>query len=71
MPQLSNDEDVHSRAKDRGQGTFTLVEQDRTAPATIVDWIGRNIETAPEDKLRDALERALTFRRFNSRKYAD
>jgi macrodomain Ter protein organizer (MatP/YcbG family) len=62
---------VHAKAKARGQGTFTLVEQDRTAPVTIAEWIKQNIETAPDDKLRDALESALKFRRFNQRKNAD
>jgi len=74
MSKLSEDEKdaaVHARAKERGQGTFTIVEQDRSAPATICEWIKQNIETAPDDKLIDALETALKFRKFNPRKNAD
>jgi hypothetical protein len=74
MIQLSeNDRDtqVHARAKQRGQRTFTIVEQDITAPATICEWITRNIETASDAKLRDALESALEMRKFEKRKAAD
>jgi hypothetical protein len=74
MLQVSeNDKDsrVHVKAKQRGQHTFTLVAQDRSAPATIAFWIQQNIETAPEDKLRTALEDALAMRKYSPRKAAD
>ncbi len=71
LSESDNDTIVHARAKQRGQATFTLVEQDRTAPQTICHWITANIETAPEDKLRTALEAALKFRKHPNRKDPD
>jgi len=59
------------KARDRGQATFTLVEQDVTSPETICFWIMRNIETAPDDKLVDALQAALVMRQSPNRKHAD
>jgi hypothetical protein len=59
--QLSeNDHDTqcHARAKARGQATFTVVEQDITAPETICEWIKLNIHTAPLAKLQEALDSA-------------
>ena len=59
-----NDRDsiCHAKAKQRGQKTFTLVEQDITAPGVICDWISRNIYTCPKEKLREALEAAIAMR---------
>jgi hypothetical protein len=67
------DGDCFAKAKARGQKTFTLVEQDLSAPATIVEWIKINIQNdvTPDDKLRSALEDALEMRRWNSRKHPD
>lgn len=59
------------RAATRGQRTFTLVEQDRTSPQTICEWIKLNIETAPPEKLTEALETAIAMRSFPHRKDAD
>jgi phosphatidylethanolamine-binding protein (PEBP) family uncharacterized protein len=60
------DSAVYERAKERGQETFTLVAQDLSAPATIIHWIEINIgnEVTPDEKLREAFERALKMRRF-------
>jgi hypothetical protein len=66
-----SDHGCHERARARGQQTFTLVAQDPTAPAVIAEWIKHNIETAPEEKLRDALEEALIMRKHPARKPAD
>jgi hypothetical protein len=74
MLQLSeNDEDtkIHARARQRGQRTFTLVAQDKTAVETIGFWIMRNLDNAPADKLREALEDALAMRDFPTKKQAD
>lgn len=74
MLQVSeNDQDsvVHARAKQRGQRTFTLVEQDRTAVETIAFWIQQNIRTAPPEKLHDALQRCIDMRDFPHPKSAD
>lgn len=74
MFQLSeNDADtkVHAKAKERGQRTFTLVEQDCTSPETIAYWILKNILTAPGDKLHDALEHAIQMRSYPNKKFPD
>jgi len=57
--------------KRNGEQLFTLRAQDETAPATIAYWILLNIETAPEGKLRHALEDALRARKWRPRKRAD
>lgn len=59
------------KAKSRGQKTFTVVEQDATTVKTIAHWIYLNIETAPADKLHDALDSAIAMRDFPSKKNAD
>jgi hypothetical protein len=73
MTNNQTDDDVQcfTKARDRGQHTFTLVAQDRTSPRTIAFWILENIETAPPQKLFDALEDALTMRKWPERKAAD
>ena len=71
MSENDSDTKVYTKAKNRGQETFTLVAQDRTSPRTILFWIGENFETAPPEKLRDAFERALRMREFPERKWAD
>ena len=58
-------------AKQRGQRTFTIVEQDATAVETIAYWILKNINTAPPKKLRDALEDCIAMRDFPAKKAAD
>jgi hypothetical protein len=60
---MAHDNTCYEKAKKRGQRTFTLVEQDRTAPDTILAWIYFNWETAPEGKLMDAFEDAIAMRR--------
>lgn len=65
------DAKVFKKAQGRGQKTWTLVEQDITAVRTIAHWIYLNIEGAPGDKLRQALEDALTMRKANYRKIPD
>lgn len=74
MYQLSekdHDTNVHARAKQRGQRTFTLVEQDRTAVETIAFWIYLNIHTAPPEKLHEALDSCILMREFAAVKNAD
>ncbi len=60
-------------AKGRAQGEqlFVLRAQDETAPACIAYWILQNIETAPAEKLRHALDDALRARKWPRRKKAD
>lgn len=65
------DGSCYAKAKLRSQMTFTLVEQDATAVATIMCWINLNIETAPEAKLREAFDEVLEMRKFPNRKRAD
>lgn len=65
------DKDCFKRATTRGQQTFTLVAQDRSAPRVICEWIKENIETAPKEKLVDALLDAIAMREYPNRKSAD
>jgi hypothetical protein len=65
------DDECFRKAKERGDQTFTLVSQDRSSPTVICEWIKQNIETAPEEKLVDALMDALSMRTDPNRKNAD
>jgi hypothetical protein len=67
----TRDATCFKKAQQRGQRTWTVVEQDLTAVRTIAHWIYLNIETAPDDKLRTALEEILVMRKFPKRKNAD
>lgn len=67
----TRDAKVFKKAQSRNQRTWTVVEQDITAVKTIAHWIYLNIETAPDDKLRTALEEILVMRKFPNRKTAD
>lgn len=66
-----SDQKVAEKARRRGQATFTLIAQDQTAPATIAFWILLNIETAPSEKLQDALARCAEMLQCPNRKAAD
>ena len=46
---------------------FALVTRDQSSPETVCFWIMRNIRTAPDEKLREALDCALRMRRHPSR----
>lgn len=65
------DNECFQKARSRGQQTFTLVEQDISAPTVIAEWIKQNIETAPAGKLIDALQGAIAMRGAKVRKHAD
>ena len=71
LSENDRDTNVHAKAKQRGQRTFTVVEQDATAVKTIAHWIYLNIETAPAAKLHDALESCIAMREFPTKKNAD
>ena len=66
-----NDHSTFEKGKANGEQLFTLRAQDVTTPSVIAEWIKQNIETAPEDKLRHALEDALRARKWPNRKRAD
>lgn len=66
-----SDAEVVRKAKERGDMTFTLVGRDMTAPRVICEWIKENIESCPEDKLWEALHRAITMRNLAVRRLAD
>jgi hypothetical protein len=59
------------KAATTGEQLFTLRAQDETTPECIAYWILKNIETAPEEKLRHALDDALRARKWPNRKQAD
>ena len=69
--QLNADQDCFTKAKAKGEQTFTLRAQDRSSPQTIVFWIMQNIETCPPTKLFDALQDAINMRNYKERKNAD
>ena len=71
ISEKDGDSRVHAKAKARGQRTFTLVEQDASAVKTIAHWIYLNIETAPPEKLREALDDCIAMRYFPTKKNAD
>lgn len=57
-----SDRAVYEKAVKRIQRTFTLVEQDKSSPRTILFWIMENFYTSPDDKLYDAFEDALAMK---------
>jgi hypothetical protein len=71
MENQRQDDKCHLKARERGQRTFTLVEQDLTAPRTIAYWILENIETCPRQKLHLAIDDACDMRAAKFRKLAD
>lgn len=69
---IKMDSECYAKARERGQQTFTLVEQDVTAPKCILEWIRLNWDTAPISKLRDAFEDALCMKASTiEKKHAD
>lgn len=50
---------------------FLLRGRDASSPATILKWIERNLETAPDEKLREAFECALKMKNSPLRRAAD
>lgn len=50
---------------------FVLRAQDESAAQTVVLWIARNLETAPEEKLLEAFHHALKMKAWSNRKTAD
>ena len=66
-----SDDRCRARADELGAERFTIHAQDFSAPKIVCQWIAENIETAPNHKLREALECALKMRAFAPRKHAD
>lgn len=66
-----SDAECFRKASERGDATFTVVGQDRSSPRVICEWIKENIETCPEDKLHEALNRAIVMRNKHYRRAAD
>jgi hypothetical protein len=65
------DKTCFAKAQERGDQTFTVVGRDMSSPRVICEWIKENIETCPEDKLHEALNRAIVMRSLASRRRAD
>ncbi len=66
-----SDQKCYDKAVARGERTFTLVARDISSPEVICEWIKQNINTAPEEKLNEALEAALEMRNNACRRFAD
>jgi hypothetical protein len=65
------DHKCFEKARARGERTFTLVAQDYSSPAVILEWIKQNLHVTPEAKLRDAFEDAMTMLKHPRRKNPD
>jgi hypothetical protein len=57
-----SDNECFRKAQARGDVTFTVVGQDVTSASVVCEWIRQNIYTCPEDKLYEALKRAIAMR---------
>lgn len=68
---MSKKPGCYEKAVSTGQKSFTLIEQDYSAPETICEWIKLNINAAPAEKLREALDIALGMRSYVPRKTPD
>lgn len=66
-----SDKSCFDKAQARGDQTFTVVGRDMSSSRVICEWIKENIETCPEDKLHEALNRAIAMRTLPSRRRAD
>lgn len=66
-----SDQKCFEKAQARGDLTFTVVGRDMSSPRVICEWIKENIETCPEDKLHEALSRAIAMRKTADRRKAD
>lgn len=72
MPERDlSDNECYRKAQVRGDVTFTLVGQDESAPVVVCEWIKNNILFCPEDKLFEALKRAIAMRNLTNAKTAD
>jgi hypothetical protein len=60
LPKIAPDEEM-----------FVLRAQDASAAKTVALWIAENILTAPEQKLKEALDCALRMRLYHGMKPAD
>jgi hypothetical protein len=58
----ARDQRCFEKARAAGEITFTVREQDASAPLTIMRWIELNFHTAPRAKLLEAFESALNMR---------
>lgn len=47
---------------------FVLRAQDNTAPGIILHWIGKNLDTVDEAKLKEAFQTVLAMRRYTERR---
>jgi hypothetical protein len=73
MPERDlSDNECFRKAQLRGDVTFTVVGQDVSSATIVCEWIKNNIYTCPEDKLHEALKRAIAMRdRAGQAKNAD
>lgn len=50
---------------------FVLRGKDASSPKVVLHWIAENLDTCPEEKLREAFEHLLVMRKYPGRKDAD
>jgi hypothetical protein len=65
------DNTCYAKAQAKGELTFTLRAQDASMARTVAYWILENIDTAPAEKLQEALSKAIAVRGNPNRKFAD
>lgn len=68
---MSHDNTCYTKAVAKGEHTFTLRSQDKSAVKVIGFWIMENLETCPAKKLHEAIDDAIRMRSWEHRKYAD
>lgn len=50
---------------------FVIRARDAVSAETVCEWITKNINTAPPEKLREALDCAIAMRGYPGKKWAD
>lgn len=54
-----------------GEPFFVLRGQDVSSPQVVLDWVAKNFENVPDDKLLEAFVCALKMKHYSPRKAAD
>ena len=70
MPFTKANNECWNHAKD-DEPVFVLRGQDVSSPNVVMEWISLNINTAPEEKLREAFECVMAMRKYQDKKIAD
>lgn len=69
MAYKHNDSCLQKAAED--EPIFVLRGQDASAAKVVIHWIAKNLDTCPDEKLREAFEHALIMKNYKTKKKAD